>query len=115
MLKMEVRKGRGVKAEGPVTCRQMYIMGKCPWCAKAMEKIADSIKCDYTCSYQGQELTARLDFNVHMVRRDTSEGVEMVDVVVVVVADDDELMMMMVTRTNVTGWSQQWNLGAAVA
>eukprot|EP00960_Hanusia_phi_P072582 767821-Hanusia_phi.AAC.12 len=45
---------------------EMYIMGKCPWCAKAMEKIADSINCDYTCSYQGQELTARLDFNVHM-------------------------------------------------
>uniref|UniRef100_A0A7S0U110 Sulfhydryl oxidase n=1 Tax=Hemiselmis andersenii TaxID=464988 RepID=A0A7S0U110_HEMAN len=45
----------------------MYIMGKCPWCGKAMERIADTIKCDYTCKHHGQDLTARLNFEVHMV------------------------------------------------
>lgn len=45
----------------------MYIMGKCPWCAKAMDKIADTIKCDYTCERNGVSLSARLDFQVHMV------------------------------------------------
>lgn len=45
----------------------MYIMGKCPWCGKAMEKVADSIKCDYTCTHNGQDLSARLDFEIHMV------------------------------------------------
>jgi hypothetical protein len=54
---------KGVK----VLHMDMYVMGKCPWCAKAMEAIADDIKCDYTCEYKGETLTARLDFNLHMV------------------------------------------------
>jgi hypothetical protein len=32
-----------------------------------MEKIADSIKCDYTCKRDGQTLTARLNFEVSAV------------------------------------------------
>ena len=46
---------------------EMYIMGKCPWCGKAMEKIAPDIKCDYKCNLNGEEYTGRLDFNIHMV------------------------------------------------
>jgi hypothetical protein len=45
----------------------MFVMGKCPWCATALENLAGFIKCDYTCSYKGETLSARLDFNVHMV------------------------------------------------
>ncbi|KAJ1485926.1 hypothetical protein T484DRAFT_2020557, partial [Baffinella frigidus] len=45
----------------------MYVMGKCPWCAKAMEAIADLIKCEYTCELEGKTHTGRLDFNMHMV------------------------------------------------
>jgi len=45
----------------------MYVMGKCPWCAKSMEKLADNITCDFGCSYHGKALTARMDFRIHMV------------------------------------------------
>ena len=45
----------------------MYVMGKCPWCATALENIAGQIKCDFRCNLAGQELSARLDFNIHMV------------------------------------------------
>ena len=46
---------------------EMYIMGKCPWCGKAMEAIADDIKCDYKCTLDGVEHEGQLDFNIHMV------------------------------------------------
>jgi len=55
------------KPETKVLKMEMYIMGKCPWCGKAMEKIAPDIKCDYKCTLNGVEHTGRLDFNVHMV------------------------------------------------
>uniref|UniRef100_A0A7S4PP56 Sulfhydryl oxidase n=1 Tax=Guillardia theta TaxID=55529 RepID=A0A7S4PP56_GUITH len=45
----------------------MYVMGKCPWCAKSMEKLADNITCDFQCSYRGKALEARMDFRIHMV------------------------------------------------
>jgi hypothetical protein len=46
---------------------EMYIMGKCPWCGKAMEQVAPDINCDYKCTFEGKEYTGRLDFNIHMV------------------------------------------------
>jgi len=46
----------------------MYVMGKCPWCAKSMEKLANNITCDYQCTRpDGRILKARLDFQLHMV------------------------------------------------
>jgi len=45
----------------------MYVMGKCPWCATALENIAGKIACDFSCEHDGEVLSARLDFNVHMV------------------------------------------------
>ena len=54
-------------ADTKILKMEMYIMGKCPWCGKAMEKIAPYVKCDYKCSYKGEEYTGRLDFNIHMV------------------------------------------------
>ena len=45
----------------------MYVMGKCPWCATALENLAGDIECDFKCTYEGEELSARLEFNVHMV------------------------------------------------
>ena len=68
-------------------------MGKCPWCAKSMEKLAQNITCDFQCTRSDEvltllaspgakvkiltqrtpqegrprELKARLDFQLHMV------------------------------------------------
>mmetsp|Transcript_17533 Transcript_17533/g.42541 ORF Transcript_17533/g.42541 Transcript_17533/m.42541 type:complete len:627 (+) Transcript_17533:155-2035(+) len=55
------------KPEQKVLKMDMYVMGKCPWCAESLEHIADWIKCDYTCTYEGKTMTARLQFNLHMV------------------------------------------------
>jgi hypothetical protein len=47
---------------------EMYVMGKCPWCAKSMEKLADNVTCDWQCRRpDGRLLQARLDFQLHMV------------------------------------------------
>lgn len=46
----------------------VFIMGKCPWCGKAIANISDLIKCDYACTTKdGQHISARLNFNIHMV------------------------------------------------
>ena len=52
----------------PVLKLDMYVMGKCPWCAKALEDLADQIACDFSCQDQsGQTQAGRLEFNIHMV------------------------------------------------
>merc|ERR1719409_1091805 len=55
------------KPDAKILKMEMYIMGKCPWCGKAMEKIAPSIACDYKCSLNGVDYEGHLDFNIHMV------------------------------------------------
>eukprot|EP00291_Cryptomonas_curvata_P018385 CAMPEP_0172174820 /NCGR_PEP_ID=MMETSP1050-20130122/13881_1 /TAXON_ID=233186 /ORGANISM="Cryptomonas curvata, Strain CCAP979/52" /LENGTH=589 /DNA_ID=CAMNT_0012846847 /DNA_START=196 /DNA_END=1961 /DNA_ORIENTATION=+ len=45
----------------------MFVMGKCPWCANAMEDIADLIQCDFRCEWEGRGVSARLDFQLHFV------------------------------------------------
>jgi len=55
------------KPDTKILKMEMYIMGKCPWCGKAMEAIADDINCDYKCTFNGEEYTGQLDFNIHMV------------------------------------------------
>ena len=37
-----------------------------------MEKIADTIKCDYSCEIDGETYEARLDFQVRSRERDSS-------------------------------------------
>ncbi len=34
-----------------------YVMGKCPWCAKSMEKLAQNITCDFQCTRSDEVLT----------------------------------------------------------
>mmetsp|Transcript_46559 Transcript_46559/g.95253 ORF Transcript_46559/g.95253 Transcript_46559/m.95253 type:complete len:623 (-) Transcript_46559:152-2020(-) len=55
------------KPDQKVLKMDMYVMGKCPWCAESLEAIADTIKCDYTCELNGKTLSARLQFEIHMV------------------------------------------------
>jgi hypothetical protein len=38
----------------------MYVMGKCPWCAKALEEIESKVRCDFTCTYQGETHKVRM-------------------------------------------------------
>eukprot|EP00960_Hanusia_phi_P026809 746476-Hanusia_phi.AAC.2 len=45
----------------------MYVMGKCPWCGKALQDVEDKLKCEFSCEEDGRRVEGRLDFRLHMV------------------------------------------------
>ena len=45
----------------------MYVMGKCPWCGKALQELEEKINCKFTCQQYGKTVEGQLDFRLHMV------------------------------------------------
>jgi len=51
----------------PVLQLDMYVMGKCPWCGKALQELEEKLNCKFTCQQDGRTVEGQLDFRLHMV------------------------------------------------